>query len=486
LDIIVPMQTLIDYKGYRVVTLPLLDISGETLVYGSGDGGKTIKIDDDVVSVLTRASAQLYLAVHPCAGRTIPTAGDVEVHKNPSGDHFFLDLARCFPPESPTEVEKFNDLEFLATAVFFRMMRPELLQIIAGKKDEETSRSFGPVSPDSLSQWGKVGREEFNDMNVRVTRYLLQEQTKQAAVKLSKLHLHELESLTISKEFHHLGLNMRHLALVRNSQWCKSQDLKMFLLQEIVTRTLKNLMRKYLRKEILVGKSLADISNLMLLCLSSRRTEEMSHFRNIMVEDMKKRFGSSTSKIFQPNSTEKESLERLSRSHSISKIIFTVFLRVGIVIESDEVRKASSSPQFLFDDTDFSHFGSSVKKMPLFDICLAERIIASADVHEENMKQQSCRLRKKSVNLLSKTLDQDPENNRVSKLLTEQTLKLLAISQDEKEIEFQLTKLNAITKESFELKFLETIIGVPQIRFSESFISQVIWTRMRSYCHWDF
>jgi hypothetical protein len=40
--ILVPMQTVIDYLGFRIVPVPLLPLGKESLVYGSADAGKTL------------------------------------------------------------------------------------------------------------------------------------------------------------------------------------------------------------------------------------------------------------------------------------------------------------------------------------------------------------------------------------------------------------------------------------------------------------
>ena len=42
----VPVQALIDYKGYRLIAMPLLPISRQTLAYGSNDGGQTVHARD--------------------------------------------------------------------------------------------------------------------------------------------------------------------------------------------------------------------------------------------------------------------------------------------------------------------------------------------------------------------------------------------------------------------------------------------------------
>jgi hypothetical protein len=98
--IIPAMQTIVDFKGYRIVALPLLPIDGErTLVYGSCDAGKHMICSPDVVSELERAAKTLHLAKNKVNDIEIFTAGDVEVDKVVGNTYYMLDLARSFPPE---------------------------------------------------------------------------------------------------------------------------------------------------------------------------------------------------------------------------------------------------------------------------------------------------------------------------------------------------------------------------------------------------
>ncbi len=56
-----PLMALINIYGYRVVCVSKLPISGQTLVYGSADGGITIKEDEEVEDMMKRACRILNL-----------------------------------------------------------------------------------------------------------------------------------------------------------------------------------------------------------------------------------------------------------------------------------------------------------------------------------------------------------------------------------------------------------------------------------------
>jgi hypothetical protein len=129
-NVLIPMQTLIEYKGYRVVALPILPVSKESLVLGSSDAGKTmLNKDVSLTETFRRCAEELYLAAHYVTDMLIYTAGDVEVHLfNDESVYCLLDLARCFPPEEEEAVH--SNLKSMKSSVFFRMLRPELLNAI--------------------------------------------------------------------------------------------------------------------------------------------------------------------------------------------------------------------------------------------------------------------------------------------------------------------------------------------------------------------
>jgi hypothetical protein len=93
--IIPTVQTIVDFKGFRIVALPLLGISKSTHVYGSGDSGTTVLCDEKLVGLMKGAALHLYLAEHIVKDQIMWSAGDVEVHRTTDGSLFLLDLARC-------------------------------------------------------------------------------------------------------------------------------------------------------------------------------------------------------------------------------------------------------------------------------------------------------------------------------------------------------------------------------------------------------
>ena len=102
-----PLETVVDWRGFRVVASSLLPINESTLVYGTADGGRTVHTEPQVAAWLKKAACLLNLKPHPVLGRdmsepvTLHTAADVEVHRGLDGRHYLLDTHRTMPCEEP-------------------------------------------------------------------------------------------------------------------------------------------------------------------------------------------------------------------------------------------------------------------------------------------------------------------------------------------------------------------------------------------------
>jgi hypothetical protein len=151
--ILVPMQTIVEHLGYRVVAVPLLPVGSGTLVYGSADAGKTfLKESQEVMGLLERAGQKLFLAAHLVLDVRIRTAGDLEVHRIRNLDSYvFVDLARTFPPQCPDTSSSFVDgRENPRSQVFFRQFRPEFLFIL--KENSHETGIIDGISSDVFSR----------------------------------------------------------------------------------------------------------------------------------------------------------------------------------------------------------------------------------------------------------------------------------------------------------------------------------------------
>jgi len=153
---------------------------------------------------------QLHWAQHivldKIGGRSIYGAGDIEAHRGIDGRYYLLDLARAMPPEAPQATPH---LQPYRQSIFFRMLRPELLQILK-------NIGFAPLSCDAFSSWG-IGDPHSHQLNRDVllaTRFLIQHLVPAFASKLCT-HWDDIGPDNLVTEAHLRGINVRHLGYVR-------------------------------------------------------------------------------------------------------------------------------------------------------------------------------------------------------------------------------------------------------------------------------
>ena len=112
--------------GFRIVAMPLLSISSSTLIYGSADAGRNVynAADDEWLSAAVRDAAEyLHLSGHTVKGKTLYSAGDVEIHRISDELYYMIDLARCFPPEDPLVAAQVGGYDLNNRAIFYRKLR---------------------------------------------------------------------------------------------------------------------------------------------------------------------------------------------------------------------------------------------------------------------------------------------------------------------------------------------------------------------------
>jgi len=141
--------------------------------YGSNDAGKTVHFESSIHEMVLKIGKVLHLQPHIVNDKEMALCGDIEVHKiqkSSSEENLFymLDLARVFPPacclsDSPP------------SSIFFRMLRPELLQLLK----QNNSR---PLSSDGLSNWQEMdpSAKEFNNDITKATQFLEEQVIKYA------------------------------------------------------------------------------------------------------------------------------------------------------------------------------------------------------------------------------------------------------------------------------------------------------------------
>eukprot|EP00475_Leptophrys_vorax_P023442 TRINITY_DN3207_c0_g1_i21.p1 TRINITY_DN3207_c0_g1~~TRINITY_DN3207_c0_g1_i21.p1 ORF type:complete len:1273 (-),score=264.31 TRINITY_DN3207_c0_g1_i21:705-4523(-) len=314
-------------------------------------------------------------------------------------------MARCFPPEREERVLQVKSgVHYGSNSVWFRMLRPELLRILKEGEEPLCQPLCAPLSPDALTGWGRSDMLVFNERVSFATEYMLKSQIPLLTTHLIQV---DIDNVEISFCFHRFGVNLRHLGLVichlismleRNAafRWCPIVDNKLekdflelkteftprpqnksivssgnvklldALVIDMMSRTLKNLVRAFLR-----GERKSAHNNLHSYCT---HIASASTFDSLQVE-MASRFGVVPSKCF------------ISRNNLLRAAFLRAFTSCGITLSPlGDVHRSDSSSDIIFVASDFVDFTSCLKRIPYIDVLEAKvaddrmaRSISSAD-----------------------------------------------------------------------------------------------------------
>jgi len=115
-DISLPLMTLVDYRGFRVIALSILPIrKNTTIVMGSNNAGMYVHNSSPELHKRTQHAAEILNLKQHVAGvkqenvQGLFTPTDLEGHIGEDGRLYILDLSRIFPPE----------VEFVLSCLFF-------------------------------------------------------------------------------------------------------------------------------------------------------------------------------------------------------------------------------------------------------------------------------------------------------------------------------------------------------------------------------
>jgi hypothetical protein len=124
----VPLGCVIDYRGFRLIAVSVLPISGEgSLKYGSNDAAKTVNKEIPVINQKMEEAAKILNLKGHYVGtkddkKILHAPVDIECHIGKDGRFYILDFARTFPPEHPM----FKPPE--KGCYLYRILRPELVR----------------------------------------------------------------------------------------------------------------------------------------------------------------------------------------------------------------------------------------------------------------------------------------------------------------------------------------------------------------------
>jgi hypothetical protein len=193
-----PCMVLIDYLGERLVCMGSLPISeNSTMVFGSSDGGNSVKNSDPVVAnAVLECAKKLNLALYSCSGVGVVTF-DLEGHVGHDGRNYLLDFSRSMPPDCNVSRQAFP------AGQLYQLLRPELV-----------ASNIVALCPDSLSHPFVLnnGPSEFKT-NVKSCSTRLVEQVIPELVQ-DFLKLGPIPLLDVTVCLHSKGVNCRYIGQV--------------------------------------------------------------------------------------------------------------------------------------------------------------------------------------------------------------------------------------------------------------------------------
>ena len=137
--------------------------------------------------------------------------------------------------------------------------------------------SSGPLSPDACSAFSRADPHAAcrNEEIKLATENLLEIVIPKAALEMSAVPITELQDLDIVVFLHSRGINMRHLGYLRSCIPATKENFgaRLKILVEVISRTLKNLLRDFQRRWMRSEKSTSEEGMLNLI----------THFLNLIV-----------------------------------------------------------------------------------------------------------------------------------------------------------------------------------------------------------
>lgn len=230
----VPLMTIIDYLGFRLIALSVLPIDNSTLVYGSNDSVYTVISEENYKDIMAEAGKQMNLENH-IAGQIleksceIPFPADIEGHVGTDGRFYVLDFARVMPPTFPTKRASPNQY-------LYNLFRPEFVKKYKIPLNPDAFSNFDKHDPERLRY-----RKDIED----ATRDLLDWIPNKIGSIENSCEFSDKTSLSqFVNLIHKAGINVRYLAHVRKASNCY---LRAFTMVEMVSRGIKNHLRYVLR-----------------------------------------------------------------------------------------------------------------------------------------------------------------------------------------------------------------------------------------------
>eukprot|EP01119_Soliformovum_irregulare_P018159 TRINITY_DN5508_c0_g1_i4.p1 TRINITY_DN5508_c0_g1~~TRINITY_DN5508_c0_g1_i4.p1 ORF type:complete len:1482 (-),score=512.19 TRINITY_DN5508_c0_g1_i4:32-3964(-) len=229
-----PLMAFIDYRGWRLQALSLLPIGGNSLIYGSANGGRSVMKENEILNEkMKEAGIIMGLKPHMVGPehdlRELSSCCDIEGHQGKDGRFYLLDFARVAPPEPPS----------VRGSNLYKLLRLEFVRNFASNGT--------PLSSDGFSRMGLHNYQEHCAEIQAAYDFLVNQFIPEVATNLDNDDKVRSEFIQdIPKFLHKNGINCRHLGRIRNK--CQNPRIKDIVLEECIARVCKVHLRSLLRK----------------------------------------------------------------------------------------------------------------------------------------------------------------------------------------------------------------------------------------------
>jgi tetratricopeptide (TPR) repeat protein len=265
------LMSVVDYAGFRIVTMSTLPISNGTLRYGSADGGATVhRSHEPLAELIDQICAWLNLKPHDVNGTTLSAPFDLEGHVSADGQFFAIDFARTFPPERPNQQRG---------AVFYRQLRPEFCR-----------RWRIPLCSDAFTRFAspqdnREVRHASHFLRAVLVPQFARELLGAAAPPSTESGVLQA-CVELCRNVHFVGLNIRHLGPVCTALTALAGDAaplvapKRVLLLEMIARVVKNRLRALWRAlpALTAGAHFRRVFDYLSLVFDAERGDENAFF----------------------------------------------------------------------------------------------------------------------------------------------------------------------------------------------------------------
>eukprot|EP01091_Cochliopodium_minus_P008773 TRINITY_DN2044_c1_g2_i1.p1 TRINITY_DN2044_c1_g2~~TRINITY_DN2044_c1_g2_i1.p1 ORF type:complete len:1208 (-),score=324.64 TRINITY_DN2044_c1_g2_i1:36-3659(-) len=250
-----PLMSLVDFKGYRLICVSKLPILRDTIIYGSCDGGRNVHSSPLVSKQMRDLADKLNLKGHQVGVKEtlIHGPGDIEVHLGEDSNYYLIDFGRLMPPEAPPYKARPGKKR---NWIFYQHLRPEFVNSYKTKLCSDTFSGWDLHDPQ---------RHEHQKDIIQATDYLHYKVASRAAYHIdlmitehfaknfddsrpNKMIKESVKAINVSSILHSFGLNVRHLGRVRKFLKPNRLNTRALLLENAVARVIKNIMNKRMRQ----------------------------------------------------------------------------------------------------------------------------------------------------------------------------------------------------------------------------------------------